>query len=145
MKSNAEDLVLLVDDDFTVRTAIAAALERPNRRIITCADYESAQILLEMLPISTAIADLRLSGPFGSEGLDLISFAADKQPGAKVVLISGDATLELQREATARGAVALLRKPFAIEEIEMAIGSQPDERAVDGSGIIDMPSIDAIL
>jgi EAL domain-containing protein (putative c-di-GMP-specific phosphodiesterase class I) len=145
MNSNVEDLVLLVDDDFSVRTAIAAALERPNRTIITCADYESAQILLELLPINTAIADLRLSGPFGSEGLDLISFAADKQPGARVVLISGHASQELQREAAARGAVALLRKPFAIDEIEAVMGSEPDDRAVDGSHIIDMPSLDVIL
>jgi len=145
MTTTSEDLVLLVDDDFSVRTAIAAALERPGRRIITCADYESAQILLETLPIHTAIADLRLSGPFGSEGLDLISFAMEKQPGARVVLISGHASQELQREATARGAVALLRKPCGIDEIEAAIGSQPDDRAVDASRIIDMPSLDAIL
>jgi len=145
MTTTSEDLVLLVDDDFSVRTAIAAALERPGRRIITCSDYESAQILFETLPIHAAIADLRLSGPFGSEGLDLISFAMEKQPGAKVVLISGHASQELQREATARGAVALLRKPCGIDEIEAAIGSQPDDRAVDVSRIIDMPSLDEIL
>ena len=145
MTITSEDLVLLVDDDFSVRTAIAAALERPGRQIITCSDYESAQILLETLPIHTAIADLRLSGPFGNEGLDLISFAMEKQPGAKVVLISGHASQELQREATARGAVALLRKPCGIDEIEAAIGWQPDDRAVEESQTVDIPSIDEIL
>lgn len=140
-----DELLLLVDDDFTVRTAMAAALERPGRKIITCSDLESAEILIDTLPIRATIADVRLSGQFGCEGLDLIKYVMERQPGARVVLISGHASQELQSEATARGAVALLQKPFCIEQVEMAIGSGPCDRAVSESQIIDMPNIDVIL
>lgn len=140
-----QELLLLVDDDFTIRTAMAAALERPGRRIVTCADLESAEILMETLPIDTTIADVRLSGPFGCEGLDLIRYAVARRPGMRIVLMSGDATEEMSREAVARGASALLQKPLGVDEIEAAIGSAPDDRAVDVSQIVDMPTLDAIL
>jgi len=148
MSKNAEEkpeMVLLVDDDFTVREAMAAALERRGRKIITCSDLESAQLLLETYPFHAAIADVRLSGPFGFEGLDLIRFAMEKQPGTRVVLISGHASQELRHEASARGAVALLQKPFCIDDIEAAIGSGSDERGVDVSQIIEVPNLDTIL
>jgi EAL domain-containing protein (putative c-di-GMP-specific phosphodiesterase class I) len=140
-----DEILLLVDDDFTVRTAMAAALERRGRRIITCADLESAQTLLDTMPINAAIADVRLSGAFGCEGLDLIKYVIDAHPGTRVVLISGHTTQELHREATARGAVALLQKPFCIDAIEEAIGSGTDERGVDVSRTIEMPSLDSLL
>src|SRR5439155_2645 len=133
-----QELLLLVDDDFTIRTAMAAALERPGRRIVTCADLESAEILLETLPIDTTIADVRLSGPFGCEGLDLIRYAVARRPGMRIVLMSGDATEEMSREAVARGASALLQKPLGVDEIGAAIGSVPDDRAVGVSQIVDM-------
>jgi len=139
------ELVLLVDDDFTVREAMAAALERRGRKIITCSDLESAQLLLETFPFHATIADVRLTGPFGFEGLELIRYAIEKQPGTRVVLISGYTSQELQREAAARGAVALLQKPFCIDDIEAAIGSGFDDRGVGASETIDVPSLDAIL
>jgi EAL domain-containing protein (putative c-di-GMP-specific phosphodiesterase class I) len=144
-KQERDEQLLLVDDDFTVRTAMAAALERPGRRIITCADLESAQLLVETLPIDTTIADVRLSGPFGCEGLDLIRYAVERQPAMRIVLMTGDASQEMRREATLRGAIALLQKPFCIDDIEAAIGSRPDDRAIDRSQVIDVPSLDAIL
>lgn len=138
-------MVLLVDDDFSVRTAMAAALERRGRKIITCSDLESAQLLLDTLPIDAAIADVRLSGPFSSEGLDLIKYAYDRNPAMPVVLITGNASQELRAEAAARGAVALLQKPFCVDDIEAAIGSATEHRGVEVSGIIDMPSLDALM
>src|SRR6202035_1434845 len=107
-KQERDEQLLLVDDDFTVRTAMAAALERPGRRIITCADLESAQLLVETLPIDTTSADVRLSGPFGCEVLDLIRYAVERQPSMRIVLMTGDASQEMRREATLRGAIALL-------------------------------------
>lgn len=144
-RENRTELLLLVDDDFTVREAMAAALERRGRKIITCSDLESAQLLLETFPFHAAIADVRLTEPSGFEGLELIRYAIEKQPGTRVVLISGYASQELQREAAARGAVALLQKPFCIDDIEAAIGSGFDKPGVSASETIDVPSLDSIL
>lgn len=139
------EMILLVDDDFTVREAVAAALERKGRKIITCADLESAQLLLETFPFHAAIADVRLTGPFGFEGLELVRYASEKVPPTRVVLISGNASQELRREAAARGAVALLQKPFCIEDIEAAIGSGVDEHGVTVSQTIEVPTLDTIF
>jgi EAL domain-containing protein (putative c-di-GMP-specific phosphodiesterase class I) len=100
---------------------------------------------LDTLPIDAAIADVRLSGQFGCEGLDLVRYAIDRNPAIPVVLITGNASDELRVEATARGAVALLQKPFCIDDIEAAIGSGTDDHGVDVSETIDMPSLDALL
>jgi EAL domain-containing protein (putative c-di-GMP-specific phosphodiesterase class I) len=115
------DLVLLIDDDPGVRTGVASALEREGRTVLACSDLESAQVLIETLPIRAAIADVRLSGPFAFEGLDFIDYVQEKQPGTRVVLMSGYASNALRREAAARGAITLLQKPCSVDELEAAI------------------------
>src|SRR5687768_6945078 len=111
-------LILLIDDDLMVTEGLAAGLEREGRTIITCNDVESAQLIVERLSPSHIVTDVRISGPFGFEGLDFIRHAKRHSPESRVILMTGDAPEALQLEASERGAVAFLRKPFGVEELE---------------------------
>ena len=102
-------LVLLLDDDVAITEGLSIGLEREGRTIITCNDVESAELIVERLHPSHIVADIRISGPFGFEGLDFIRFAKKHTPDSRIILISGDAGEALQLEASERGAAAFLK------------------------------------
>ncbi len=111
-------LVLLIDDDVMVTEALAIGLEREGRTVITCNDLESAQLIVERMNPSHVVSDIKLTGPFGYEGLDFIRYAKRFAPDSRIILMTGDAPETLQFEAAERGAVAFLRKPFDIQELD---------------------------
>ncbi len=110
--------LLIVDDDPDIGLGLAVALERDGRRIIVCRDLESAQIILGAEPVTDIVTDVKLSGPFRFEGLDFITEIQRVAPAARVILMSGHVTGELEAEAQRRGADAVLSKPFTASMLE---------------------------
>ena len=111
--------LLIVDDDANISSALASALQRPGRRIIVCSDAESAEIVLEQTPIDAMVTDMKLSGPFHYEGLDLLNHARQAAPSARLIGMSGSTADGLARVVQEAGG-AFLAKPFetgALEEI----------------------------
>jgi EAL domain-containing protein (putative c-di-GMP-specific phosphodiesterase class I) len=141
-------LILVVDDDFMVTEGLAAGLERDGRTIVTCNDVESAQLMVERMHPSHVVADIRLTGPFGYEGLDFIRHVSRCAPESRVILMSGDATEALQLEASQRGAVAFLQKPFDVKvldsTLDLMVGS-PWSSTGDFGPIVRIDSLDTVL
>ncbi len=119
--------ILIVDDDPDIGLGLAVALECSGRRILVCRDLESAQIILDSEPVTDIVTDVKLSGPFRFEGLDFITEIQRVAPAARVILMTGHVTDELEAEAQRRGADAVLSKPFAIEVLEPLLGIPPDD------------------
>lgn len=141
-------LVVILDDDALVTEALAEALGREGRSIITCNDLESAQLIVERLRPSHVVSDVRLSGPFAFEGLDFVRFVRQFSPETRVVLMTGDAPDTLELEASERGADGLLRKPFDVADLDAALDglscSVLPSPACDAP-IIRMPLFDEII
>lgn len=141
-------LVVILDDDVMITEALAEGLEREGRTVVTCNDLESAQLIVERLRPSHVVSDVRLSGPFGFEGLDFIRFVRQHSPETRVVLMTGDAPDALQLEASERGAVGFLQKPFDVAELDSALDllscSVLSSSAADAP-IIRMPMLDEII
>jgi EAL domain-containing protein (putative c-di-GMP-specific phosphodiesterase class I) len=133
--------VLIVDDDPIIGEGLSMALEKPGREMILCRDLESAQLIVERLCISCVVSDVRLTGPFRFEGLDFIHYVNTHSPESVIVLMTGAATEELTTEALARGATAVLSKPFEVAALEALIG---DPCSYEQSRLTTMPSIDEI-
>src|SRR4051812_18054835 len=110
--------ILIVDDDPDIGLGLAVALERDGRRIIVCRDLESAQIILGAESVTDIVTDVKLSGPFRFEGLDFITEVQRVAPAARVIVMSGHITDEMEAEAQRRGADAVLSKPFAADVLE---------------------------
>ncbi|HSP17085.1 MAG TPA: EAL domain-containing response regulator [Thermoanaerobaculia bacterium] len=142
-------LVLILDDDLMVTEALAGGLEREGRTIVTCNDLEFAELMVERLKPSHVVSDIRLSGPFGFEGLDFIRFVRQHSPATRVILMTGDAPDALQLEASERGAVGFLRKPFDIADLDQALDllscSAFSSRSSADASIIRMPLLDEII
>lgn len=141
-------LIVILDDEVMITEALAEGLEREGRTVVTCNDLESAQLIVERLKPSHVVSDIRLSGPFGFEGLDFIRFVRQFSPETRVVLMTGDAPDALQLEASERGAVGFLRKPFDVAELDSMIDllscSALSSSAADAP-LIRMPLFDEII
>jgi EAL domain-containing protein (putative c-di-GMP-specific phosphodiesterase class I)/ActR/RegA family two-component response regulator len=134
--------LLIVDDDLTVCMAIAEGLRSP-RDVIICRDIESAELVLEKARPSHIVSDVKLTGPFRFEGLDFVDHVRAHAPDTPVILITGHVADGLQTEALKRGVLAVLNKPFAIDDLERLLEPRFDD---GGTGaIMIVPTIDDVL
>jgi len=131
-----------------ITEALAAGLERDGRTVITCNDVESAELMVEHLRPSHIVADIRLTGQFGFEGLDFIHYVNRHAPESRVILISGDGAEALQLEASRRGAVAYLQKPFDVQVLDSTldlISSSALSSTAELASIIRVPLLEELL
>lgn len=135
--------LLLIDDDAGVRAGIGAALQSIGHSVVTCADIESAQVLIESTCFEAIVADVRLSGPFAFEGLDLLRHAAEVSPSARVVLMTGAGSPEMRAEAISRGAAGFLAKPFALTDLEDALATVPSSPGT--ATLVHVPLLDDLV
>ena len=134
--------LLIVDDDPDIGLGLAVALECAGRRIIVCRDLESAQIILDHEPVTDVVTDVKLSGPFRFEGLEFITEIQRVAPAARVILMSGHVTPELEAEAQRRGADAVLSKPFAVATLEPLLSAPSDDTP---ASLTLVPTMDEII
>ncbi|HUP45730.1 MAG TPA: EAL domain-containing protein, partial [Thermoanaerobaculia bacterium] len=140
-------IILIIDDDLMITEGLAAGLARGGRTIVTCNDVESGEIVVEWLKPSHVVCDVRLTGAFGYEGLDFIRFVKRQSPGTRVILMTGDAPDALQLEASERGAVGFLRKPFELAQLDAVLDMMAPARAGSEQWpeIIRVPLLEQIL
>lgn len=145
--SATHQIVLILDDDLSITEGLAVGLARNERTIITANDLESGELVVEWLKPSHVVSDVRLTGAFGYEGLDFIRFVKRASPDTRIILMTGDAPDELQLEASQRGAVGFLRKPFLTGELDAVLDlmAPPRTGSPDWPDVIRMPLLDDIL
>jgi EAL domain-containing protein (putative c-di-GMP-specific phosphodiesterase class I)/ActR/RegA family two-component response regulator len=150
--SGATQSVLIIDDDLMMKEGLAACLERAGRTLITCSDLAAAEMIEKRLRPSHIVTDVRLTGLFAYEGLDLLPFVREHSPETRVILMSGDHSEALAKEATARGAVAFFGKPFEVSDLAAALDSTstPDvamamSGACDDGRVERVPLLDEII
>ncbi|MEO8217536.1 MAG: EAL domain-containing protein [Acidobacteriota bacterium] len=140
-------IILVVDDEIGITEGVAAGLARTGRTIITANDLDGAEMAVEWLNPSHIVSDIRLSGPFAFEGLDFVRFIERCSPESRVILMTGQATDALRIEASHRGVVALLQKPFEISQLDSILDSTAPNRqgSPEWPELMRMPLFDDIL
>ncbi len=108
-------MILLVDDDETVRETSADMLEELGHTVLQAADGDSALILLdEHDGIDVMVTDIRMPG---MSGLELSELAGQRFRDLKIILISG---YFLPQPINRR----FLQKPFRIRDLDQAIRTE---------------------
>lgn len=110
--------ILVVDDEKNMRISLTAILEDEDYQV---AALESAEEGLERLATNEffmVLTDARLGGMSGYEFLSKIK---QKWPDMPVLMITAHATPKLAVEAIKSGAIDYLAKPFAPEELILAV------------------------
>jgi two-component system response regulator RegA len=113
--------LLLVDDDETFRAVLSAALARRGYEVASAADAPEAIALATGRRFDYAVVDLRMPGP---SGLTVVEALVRDQPGIRIVVLTGYASIATAVEAIKLGAVHYLTKPADADEVIQAFTRQ---------------------
>lgn len=109
--------ILIVDDEELIVLAMGRYFEGLGYTVDSAHELEEAQALLANRRYNLVIADLRLTGLGGVEGLQIVSDIHQRSAETRVILLSAYGTPEIERESYNRGADAFLHKPKSMMEI----------------------------
>jgi len=117
MNENGKARILIVDDEELIVQAMRKYFTGLGYAVDSAYELEEAQALLGHYKYDLVIADLRLTGIGGVEGLQIVADVHQKWASTRVILLSAYGTPEIERESYQRGADAFLHKPKAMMEI----------------------------
>lgn len=110
--------ILVIDDEEPIRRLLRKELANGGRTIQTAADAASALAALRSHWFDVILMDLRLPDV---TGLDLLSRVRDSCPCAEVIVITGQADVDIAVEAMKLGAYDFIRKPFDLNHLDLLV------------------------
>jgi DNA-binding response OmpR family regulator len=113
----AEHKVLVIDDEVAVNNNIRKILGKKKYTVDQATSKEEALDKIQAGDFSLVLLDLRIPGV---KGLELLAAIRERQPAARVIIITGYASIETAKEAARMGAMEYLPKPFTPAEIRNA-------------------------
>ncbi|WP_372682908.1 response regulator [Desulfosarcina sp.] len=113
----AHPSILVVDDEVAVNNNIRKILAKKGYQVDQAVTREEAMDCIGTNRYGLVLLDLRIPGV---KGLELLKAIGEKNPDAKVIMITGYASIETAVEAARMGAVDYLPKPFTPDEIRNA-------------------------
>jgi DNA-binding NtrC family response regulator len=114
--------MLIIDDEYGLRFALTDFFRGLGYEVDSAAEREEAEALLTNEPYEVVIADLRLTGTFGIEGLDLVDATRHACPTTRIILLTANGSPEIELEARRRGAAVCLQKPVSLPALAETIG-----------------------
>jgi DNA-binding NtrC family response regulator len=118
-----EKHLLLIDDEPTILVAFRKLLQAPGIVVETAETIEYARELLRGRFYDAVVADLRLSGFSGEEGLEIIRFAKELHPETQIILITAYGNEDVMKKAYPLGAAFYFEKPVSAAVIKDALRS----------------------
>jgi len=118
-------LVLVIDDEESMRDSCAQILDKMGCRVETAPDGESGLRRVREGRPDAVIVDLKMPGMSGLEVLDAVR---GFDPQIVTVVITGYATVDAAVEAMKRGAYDFLPKPFTPDEIRLILARALERR-----------------
>ncbi len=116
-QQEASQRILIVDDEELIVMAMRRYFQGLGYAVDAAHELEEAQALLANYAYDLVIADLRLTGIGGVEGLQIVADVHQRCPNTRVILLSAFGSPEIERESFNRGVDAFLQKPKAMLEI----------------------------
>lgn len=115
-------LISIIDDDESVRLATASLLRSEGYRTELFASAEEF-LAGDVARFACVVSDIQMAG---MSGIDLTGRLLADDANARIILMTARTEDDLHQRASASGAVCLLRKPFAADQLLACV-----ERALD--------------
>lgn len=118
--------ILIVDDQHEVRRMLRAGIETldPEFQVLDLPSAEESLVVISIQPVDLLVTDIRLPG---ISGLELMKKVRRRNPGLKVILITGLLDPEIHRQVEQAGAEAFFLKPIQmagfLDAVEQALGA----------------------
>ena len=120
--------VLVIDDDPGIRDYLETLATRQGYGVYTAADGETALASLDDTTPDLITLDAVLPG---MDGLETLRRIKQRLPEVPVIMLSGHGQARTIVEAMRLGATDFLRKPFEVEELELAFRKALENRALE--------------
>lgn len=136
MKQKTEPTVIIIDDDSSIRTAIARLLKSAGFRTRT---FSSAKEFLEndFFPEDTTCLVLDVKMP-GMSGIDLQEELQRKALNLPIVFITGQGSIPMSVKAMKSGAVDFLEKPFEDHTLIQAISTAIEQGQLNAAEQVEI-------
>ncbi len=119
--SDANDAILVVDDDIPFCTVLRSALRRRGIKCLVAHSFEDAIEEANAWTPGRAVVDLRLAE---RSGLELVGQLSAKHPDMKIVVLTGYGSITTAVTAIKLGAVNYLTKPAEVDDILKAFDTE---------------------
>jgi len=106
--------VLIVDDERAILEASRRFLEKQGHDVRIADDVDAALTELANGPVDVVLSDIVMPGP---SGVELLRHVRERLPEAKVILMTGEPSLETATEALRAGAFDYLAKPLSRDDL----------------------------
>lgn len=113
--------VLIVDDERNILELISRSLKGGDFEILTATRMVDAEFAIKNGQPELIIADIRLTGVVGQEGLELLAYVKEKSPGSKVIIMTGYGSPEIESQAMSLGAFHYFEKPVDLRELKNCV------------------------
>jgi len=139
--TEARGVGLLVDDDPLYLSTLQKSLRKRDIESVTATTIAEALERSSNHRVEFALIDLRLGA---ESGLDLIEPLREQQPGIRIILVTGYASIATAVEAMKRGADNYLPKPATAQMILKALASPagPSEPLEAGAAMMPLSRLE---
>jgi DNA-binding NtrC family response regulator len=110
--------VLVLDDEPIVGKRLKTALEKTGYEVEAFEDAREALRRSDEKAFDIIVTDVRMEEV---DGLQVLEHVLAKSARSKVIVITGYATVEVAREALAKGAFDFIAKPFKPDDLREVI------------------------
>jgi DNA-binding response OmpR family regulator len=122
MGTNGLGALLLIEDEYRLRTLVAQVLQGEGYRVIEAADGpEGVDRFVDSGPFDLLLVDLNLPGFSGVEVCRRILL---REPGQRIMICSAAIVPESERELLDLGIDHFLTKPYRAEDLLAHIASE---------------------
>jgi DNA-binding NtrC family response regulator len=117
----ADKRILIVDDESTFLCAVKKVMQCPEICVDTAETKDEAIGLMGRNAYTAVIADLRLTGSSGEEGLEIAQHVHENHPRTTMMLITAYGTGEVREKAGEFGVEYYFEKPVSIDLLRQAL------------------------
>lgn len=110
--------IMIVDDEPIVGKRLKPALTKFGIDVEVFEDSETAFKRLEEKNFDIVVTDVRMDK---FDGIQILERVLERSDHTKVIIITGYATIEVAREALAKGAFDFIAKPFKPNDLRAVI------------------------
>jgi DNA-binding NtrC family response regulator len=121
--------ICIIDDEVVVCKRLQQFLGKAKHNVETFVDSTSAVKRIGEKKFDIVVTDIRMEN---IDGMDVLNYVIKKGENTKVIMITGYATIEIAREAQAKGAFDFISKPFRPNDLQEVIDKAAEELDKNG-------------
>jgi DNA-binding NtrC family response regulator len=110
--------IMIIDDENIVGKRLQPALEKRGDIVEIFVDSRKALERFDEKNFDIVITDIRMEN---IDGIEVLEHITSRSKRTKVIMITGYATVEVAREALAKGAFDFIAKPFKPNDLRSII------------------------